>query len=333
MTRRSRASWALAGLGVALAAALLIAAEPRRVIALARSASWSGLLVAFAWSVALTTLRGLRLSLLAPGRLPARRAVAVAAVAQFAVGVLPMRLGDLALLPLLAAAGVPGAVRGLSFLVLVRLLDVGAVLVWGMAAAALAGGRTAVLAAAFGALALLAAVAAGAGRVALRLLVRRWRRRPGVRRRALRQALEVRRELRHLARSPLRALACVAVSLLVWAAIWGVSVSLLRAMRLGWPAASVLVGVIGAAVASALPVNAVGTFGSQEAGWSAALAGVGVAPAAALAAGFATHVWTVAFQAVLGLLALGYLLARQPGNVASELRARLRKRLRSGGAA
>ena len=332
MTRRARASWALAAIGLALLAALLAAAEPRQVVALARSARWPGLVVAFAWSAALTALRGLRLSLLAPERLPARRATAVAALAQLAVGVLPMRLGDLALLPLLAAAGVPGAVRGLSFLVLVRLLDVGAVLAWGMAAAALAGGRTIVVAVAFGALALLATLAAGAGRVMLRLLVRRWRHRRGARRRALRQALEVRRELRRLARSPLRALACVLVSLLVWAAIWGVSVSLLRAMGLGWPAASVLVGVIGAAVASALPVNAVGTFGSQEAGWSAALAGVGVSPAAALAAGFAAHVWTVAFQAVLGLLALGYLLARQPGNVASELRESFRKRLRSGGA-
>ncbi len=91
-----------------------------------------------------------------------------------------------------------------------------------------------------------------------------------------------------------------------------------------------MVGVIGAGLGSLLPVNIVGSFGSQEAGWTAALAGVGVEPRAALAAGFACHLWSLAFNVVLGLAGAAALAARQPGSSPRTLLARLRSLVSSG---
>ena len=93
-------------------------------------------------------------------------------------------------------------------------------------------------------------------------------------------------------------------------------------MGLEWPPDSILLGMIGAALGASLPLNAVGTFGTQEAGWAAALATVGVPAKAALAAGFASHSWSVAFAAVHCLVALPFLLAWHRRGAATRLRDR-----------
>jgi uncharacterized membrane protein YbhN (UPF0104 family) len=148
----------------------------------------------------------------------------------------------------------------------------------------------------------------------LRRAARRWRRAGGVRRRTLRQLLQVRRELREAARSPLRAAGALLLSVAVWGGIWLYTTALVRAMGLTWPAAAVLLGVVGGAVGGALPVNALGSFGTQEAGWTAALAAVGVPAADALAAGFAAHLFSLTFNAVLGALGAACLaLGRRAG--------------------
>jgi uncharacterized membrane protein YbhN (UPF0104 family) len=122
----------------------------------------------------------------------------------------------------------------------------------------------------------------------------------------------------------------VALSLLVWGAIWAVTLALLRGMGLTWPPGPVLLGVVGAALGSSLPVNSVGNFGTQEAGWAAALAGVGVPAQQALAAGFACHLWVLVLLVPLGLAGAAYLIAVQPGRSASALLASVRSFLRSG---
>jgi hypothetical protein len=164
----------------------------------------------------------------------------------------------------------------------------------------------------------------------LRRVARAWRQRPGWRRRGLLQLLRVRRELALAARSPLRAWGSVALSLLVWGAIWAVTLALLRGMGLTWPPGPVLLGVVGAALGSSLPVNSVGNFGTQEAGWAAARAGVGVPAQQALAAGFACHLWVLVLLVPLGLAGAAYLIAVQPGRSASALLASVRSFLRSG---
>ncbi len=329
MRRIGRTSWGLAAAGLLLAVVLLIVAEPAEVLALARHARWRGLLVALAGTALLTALRGARLAVLTRGAVGFPRATAAAAAAQLATGVLPLRLGELAMIPLLSAAGLPGSLRALSVLVLARVLDVVAVLIWTTVAAASFGGHPA-----FG-LALLALLAAALAAAwiatarAMRRIARRWRHSAGWRVRALRQLLRARRELAALVRSPVRAGAAVVLSVAAWAVIWAVTVALLRAMGLVWPLAPVLLGVLGAAFGSALPIGSVGSFGNQEAGWVAALAAAGVEARTALAAGFACHLWSLVFAAALGAGGLLYLSAARREPSARPLRAVLRSFLSS----
>jgi hypothetical protein len=321
---RARASWWLFALGAVLAVGLLLVAQPGQVLALALRARWPGLLAALLGTLALTVVRGGRLALLAGQRLPAGRATGVAALAQLASGVLPMRLGELALVPLLQFAGVPGTVRGLSLLVLGRVLDLGALLTWALFAGALIGGSPAIAFAGAAVLVPLLVLAAAVGLRGLRRIAGRWRQRHDWRRRLLLQLLRVRGELRLAARSPLRAWGSVALSLLVWGLIWVVTAALLRAMLIDWPPGPVLLGVVGAALGSSLPVNTVGNFGTQEVGWAAALAAAGVPTQQALAAGFACHLWILLFSVVVGAAAAAYLAALRPGSPPNPLLAVLK---------
>ena len=333
MTAARHATWWLGAAGLLLAAGLLVAAQPRAVFALAARAHPPGIALALAFTCALAALRGARLRLLVGRDLRPADSVAVATAAQLAATVLPLRLGELALLPLLQAAGVPGTLRGLSVLVLARVLDLLSVLAWAIVAGGLAGGSPA--AAALALLAFAAAIAAGAAIAArrLRALALRWRCRAGWRRRSLAQLLRARRELARVVRSPWRAAGVAALSLSLWVASWLVTWALVRAMGLPWSPLALLVGVVGAGIGSALPVNFVGSFGSQEAGWTAALAGIGVEPRAALAAGFACHLWSLGFNSVLGLAGAAWLAARQPGSSHRPFLAILRSLLTSGRAA
>ena len=319
MSLRRRASWLAVLLGAALALALLLLARPASVVELVSRLTWGWLLISFAWSCLVLACRGLRLALVSGGRLSAGSGMAVIAVGQFASAALPLRLGEVVLFVLLQVAGLRGAVRGLSFLILLRALDVAALLVWALLVGLWLGAAGVLWAA------LLTLGLAVAALVAVRLLglpggvVRRWRHRHGWRRRVLRQGLRVRHELRLVARSPWRVGVVVGLSLLAWAGIWGLTVSLLRGMGLDWPASAVLLGVVGASVGAAVPLSAVGSFGTLEAGWTAALAGVGVPAARALAAGFATHLYSLAFGFLACLGGLGYLgLVRRPGEVGGE---------------
>ena len=329
MRGRRRASWWLGGGGLALATALLVIAEPAEVLALVARVRWPALLQGLAATGALVVARGLRLRLLGGDRVRTDGAVGAAAVAQLASAALPLRIGELALLPLLRAAGLPGTVRALSVLVLVRVLDLLALLLWAAVAGAAIGGSPVAAGVALGLLALALVGGWGLGQRGLRRLTRRWRRAGGWRRSTLVQLLRVRYELLRLGRSPVRATATVILSLAVWGAIWVVTLVLLRGMALAWPAMPVLLGVVGAALGSTLPVNFVGNFGSQEAGWAAALAAVGLDPRAALTAGFACHLLSLGFNVVLGAAGAAWLVLTQPGSAASGLLPRLRRLLRS----
>lgn len=308
MSRRRLLSALAAVAGAALLAVLLWAAHPGRVLALARRTELSSVALAFAWATLVLVCRGVRLGLLSGGRLGIGRATAVIAAAQLPTTVLPMRLGELAFFPSLRAAGVAGAVRGLSFLVLTRVLDVGGLLVWAVGVGIwmrvpglLAGATVASLAALAGYLTLRATRSA-------RRLAMHLRRGGAWRRRILRQLLEVRHEMLAVGRSPVRAATAAACSLAMWGGIWQLTVALQRGMGMPWPADAILVGMVGASLGASLPLNVIGTFGTQEAGWAAALATVGVPANEALAAGFASHTWSIALAAVHCLVALPFLL-------------------------
>jgi uncharacterized membrane protein YbhN (UPF0104 family) len=300
---RWRRAWPLLLLGLLVAMGLLVVAKPGRVVSLAAQAHPAGLAAALVATAAVTVLRGLRLRVVVGPSLSTSQALGVHAVTQLATSVVPMRLGEAAILPLLHRAGVPGLLRGFSVALTVRLLDLLALLTWASAAGAWVGVRGSAAGFLLTVLVLTTVAAAALGQSLVGWAVRRLRRASPRRRRILRQILRVRGELRRLVATPRRAAAAVALSLAAWGGVWGVTVLLLRAMNLHWPATSVLWGTLGAAAGAALPINAVGNFGSLEAGWTAALAAVGIPAGEALAAGFATHAWSLVFNALLAVAA------------------------------
>lgn len=295
------ASLLLAMAGAALAVALLLAAEPRDVVALLRGARPAGIVLALVWAFVIVTARGVRLRLVTGSQVSLPRAAAVTALAQLAISLIPLRLGELALFPLLRLVGVSGTLRGLSILVFIRFLDVAALLLLALVAAAAlhipAPAAAAALAIVLGT-ALLAAVAGGRW---LAHMAAHWRRRRGIRRRVLRQVLQLRRQWRQVARSPLRLAGLALCSLVAWFGLWGLTTALLRAMGFSWPAGTVLLGMLGASVGASLPFNAFGNFGTLEGGWAAALSLAGVPAADALATGFATHLYSLLFTLVFGV--------------------------------
>jgi len=307
----------LAVIGACLAVALLVVAKPSDIGALLRGTHPTGLAIAATWWLLVIALRGIRLSLVLGRPVTVAHGVAGSAALQFAVGLLPMRLGELAIFPILSRVGVPGKLRALSLAVLLRFLDAVALLVWAVGATAVVGVST--LAAVLGLLALsgLGVLGAVSATFWLRRKANRWRKARDLRRRILRQALAVRRELRHRARSPLRVIGVVATSLGAWGGVWGLTVALLRAMDLNWSPAHVLLGVVGASIGASLPINAIGNVGTLEGGWAAALHIVGVPTAQALAAGFATHLFALAFTTALGVAALCYLALLPPSDAAN----------------
>jgi hypothetical protein len=69
-------------------------------------------------------------------------------------------------------------------------------------------------------------------------------------------------------------------------------------------------GVSFAALASVLPINSFGNFGTQEAGWATGLMLSGFSQQAAITSGFATHLLSLAFMLVMGGIAwVAYLIS------------------------
>jgi hypothetical protein len=306
--------WFLALVGLALALGLISIARPAEIWVLLAGSRPRAVAAAASLTVLTACVRGARLAILSGGRLAPSTATAVSAAAQLAVSVLPWRLGELALIPLLRVAGLPGAVRGLAYAGVGRLLDAAALALLAAAAAVLLPSFPPLVA---GALAAPLAIVAASFLVLQRRLgtmARRWRLARGWRTRALRPVLRTRRELRQVARRRFAVAAAAACSLAVWLSLWGVTVILLEGMGVSWPAGAALAGVIGAAAGVALPINVAGNFGSLEGGWAVALALAGVPPSQSLAAGFATHSWSLLFNVVFGVGGGAFLALSRSGS-------------------
>lgn len=295
--------------GVVIAAILLttilIVARPAEVWRLLRATDGRLLLAAAAVSATFLAARGLRLRLLVEGdAMKWPRATLVAAAAQAAALFAPARTGELALPWLLDRATGRGFTSGVSTLLAARTLDLATLGLWCGAAVLTVRGVTETWALLVSALllapsALLPLTLAAADRLALRLLAprgqggRRWARR--IRR--------VRREVQELLRHPIRLLAAVFVSLVMWGLQWSVAWILLVAMGHRWPPAMVVSGAAAAAVANVLPFNLVGNLGTLEAGWTAAFTALGIPLQVAAATGLAAHLWGLIFAAFFGGLA------------------------------
>ena len=251
----------------------------------------------------LVGLRALRLQLLSRGLLSFRRALALFSTAQLGAALLPWRLGELLLPPLARWAGQARLAHGAFWWLAGRFLDL-----WSLAASV-------TLLAAAQQLPPWLLLPAGALLLALTVVwylsprrrfwrfLARWAPSPGL----ARGVFRVRHALLAFRRSPGPQLAAVAVSVLGWGAVVGFTATLARGMEAGLAFQQVLLAVLGAAVGAGVPLASMGNLGPLEAGFAGALATTGVAPEAALALGFALHLWTLAFQLAYGLVGVALL--------------------------
>jgi uncharacterized protein (TIRG00374 family) len=312
--RSSRLTGTLIGAAIAavLFAVVVVAAKPAEVWRLFQTMDGGLLAMAAATSVAFLSTRGLRLLLLVErGLLTWPRATLVAAAAQAAALFVPARTGELALPLLLARTTGRSFTAGVGTLFATRALDLATLGVWsGAAVLAVRGFREplaiVVSLALFLPSLLLPFSVAVADRLALRCFAPR-----GMRgRRWARQVRRVRRELDGLLRRPLRLIAAVLTSIVMWGLQWAVAWILLVAMGHRWPPTTVVAGSAAAAVANLLPFNLIGNLGTLEAGWTAAFTALGVPFQVAAATGVAAHLWGLIFAAIFGLLGSAALTVR-----------------------
>jgi glycosyltransferase 2 family protein len=103
----------------------------------------------------------------------------------------------------------------------------------------------------------------------------------------------------------------IVLAALEWSVNYAVYHVLLVGM--GWSPAffDSVVGVTFAALASVLPVNSFGSFGTQEAGWASGLVLIGYSQTQAINSAFATHLLSLLFMLIFGGVAwLSYLFIR-----------------------
>ena len=89
-------------------------------------------------------------------------------------------------------------------------------------------------------------------------------------------------------------------ALIEWSINYAMYHLILIGMNLSPQFFDTVVGVTFAALASVLPVNSFGNFGTQEAGWATGLLFLGYSQQTAIASGFATHLLSLAYMLVLG---------------------------------
>jgi hypothetical protein len=320
--RRRLGHLAGAAIALGLVAAVLAAAEPARVIGVLARTEPGLLGVAALIAGIATALRGLRLALLLPPRrLGPGRAALVAATAQAATLLMPLRLGELALPWLLRRTTAWDLSSGMGTLLVARVLDLATLGAWAGASLLLIEGGDGPLSLLVALTLLLAAglalpLATGVEHCAVRLLAprgQRWRR-------WARRTRRLGNAVREARQRPLRMAGAVLSSIAMWGCVWLYTWLELRAMDFFWPLSNVVVGSVAASIANLLPINLVGNLGPVEAGWAAAMFALGVPLEAAAASGLAAHLWAIAFVAVygaigwLGLLAMARAGKRESGS-------------------
>jgi uncharacterized protein (TIRG00374 family) len=80
----------------------------------------------------------------------------------------------------------------------------------------------------------------------------------------------------------------------VWLLLQAVGIT-----RFSYP--EVVIGSTGAAITSALPVNAIGNFGTLQVGWTVGFSALGMSADEGIASGFAIHIFILIFSSILAL--------------------------------
>jgi uncharacterized protein (TIRG00374 family) len=228
--------------------------------------------------------------------------------------VVPARLGELTLIYLLRKRHHISVGQGGAILLVTRLYDfismslclLGALLPYGLGQNGIG---TGILISSAGLVFLLLLTVALAANRLWQLFMRLWDHRAICSERAIRpwlQTVYTKFEevgwVLQIADDPVFSTRLLLLSIAAWLSLFGTFWALLQAM--GFQAFSlpeVVIGSTGAVLTNLLPVNAVGSWGTLEAGWTAGFAIIGMAADEGIASGFVVHLWTLLFAVTLAL--------------------------------
>ena len=105
----------------------------------------------------------------------------------------------------------------------------------------------------------------------------------------------------------------IGLACLEWLVNYAVFQAILLGIGLTPSLFDTVVSVTFASLASVLPINSIGNFGTQEAGWATGLILLGYTKEIAITSGFATHLLTLAYMLVLGGISwLSYFIRFKP---------------------
>jgi uncharacterized protein (TIRG00374 family) len=275
-------------------------------------ASWPLLTAGLGLYLLLYVIRAWRFIVIAP-KTPFGVMLCIAALHNFLLRVMPLRTGDISYAFLVRRAGTAGFGDSLLGLLLLRMLDVTAVI-------SLFGATLALNAAIYQAdahqgvlIAALATVVGGALVLAFPKLLR-WG--TAMTRRVLQLLrLNDQRRIRHVmeqlesaveGQEQLRArsLAAAAVLTLInWLLNYAIVWLLMRAIAVDVSLAQAVLGSTAATVSAMLPLAGIGSFGTLEAGWTLGFVLVGLPRADAIVSGFAFSLVTFGYAILLAAVA------------------------------
>ncbi len=311
-------------LGLALLAGLLTQVDFRALWSQVASISLPYYLLAWFFYLLKTSLRALRFQRLNRHSQPSFvDMLRLVLASSFAVQLLPLKMGEFAYVYLLKRSRRASIPQGVSSLIAVRLFDLLAIpLLFILISVVLGFPSIDRLAVYFNAILVFIAILLG---LVLAILIGSRFAGPALERifgLALLQRVAVTKKLQTGLNSLMSALASyTARDMLGWSLLasleWFCNYLSFHVLLLGIGLApnfyTTVVAVTFAALASALPLNTLGSFGTQEAGWAAGIFLMGYPRDIAISSGFATHLLTVSFMLVLGGLAwLSYLLPARP---------------------
>lgn len=319
----SRRRWLRLALGFAVTVGLLAVLarelDLADVTAVLLGADLGWIALGLVLYVAIQALRAVRFKLLAP-EAPMATLLSVHAVQALLLRVMPMRTGELGFAWLMRRSGASGFTESLVGIVLLRILDLAAVV------AVFAGGLVAWSGTVHGASGQSAALIVGAGTVAAlaplyirHLLILTHRVIDGaLSAMRLTRLARVERGRRSLA-SAVEGVGRLS-SVVLWQVTgltvvqWGINFllfrALLEAMSVDVSIAQTVLGGTASVLGGLLPLAGIGNFGPLEAGWSLGFAAVGVPTETAVASAFGFSVISFLYAVLVG--AIGWVALPRP---------------------
>lgn len=294
---------------------LLHLVRPEQIFQLFQSAKLSYVALAFAFYGLTYLFRAVRLQQFEQlTQVSLCKMFMVTSLHGFVNYILPARLGELTLIYLLRKRHDINIGRGAGILLVARLYDfsamslslLGALLLYSLSQD---GANTRILTSGAGLILLLLLTVALAANRLWQLFMQLWDYRATHSKRggrpwfqAVYTKLEEAGQVLQSTSDPVFSARLLLPSVATWLSLFGAFWALLQAIgfqRFSLP--EVVIGSTGAVLTNLLPVNAMGSWGTHEAGWAAGFVIIGLAANEGIASGFVVHLWLLLFAGTFAL--------------------------------